>query len=1709
MPISIPKVTLSLSGCLSLVFTFESIMSATSIEFEGEKIQLTFDDVFSYNTNGGNTILSTTEFDGPLRPTPYTSNETYELQLGRGDWHVLQDEPAFTYAPTERDVSLTYHIEFSTLHHIENSHHNEPQGVASEMVYRLALVRKQDVLPTVGEISSITSTCAYNSTLNRVPAFTEAGCNVLEMFHDENEIITSSDAHEMTIVPGPGSASNVDWHKVEINFTVQDRCDDCVLKLVVRQADWISYWGSIMYVANITIERFSVDIPERRFTDGVHERVVIPKPSRIIDATLASDCPYLELGLKLWHDAATWSTGEIPNISDETITLPSNTKVLVTSVSFISTESSPYRIIVVPSTSELIFADESITLHVKEMRVMGKFRVGAAACRVQGPILIGFHGDKDDNYTKGLRVIGGVAEVFGQLHQPSWTRLSSTAFAADSIINVQDVIGGIDGWKIGMQVVIVTGVYEDRAGYFPQNEIRTITSIASDGLSFGVDSALMFRHHGGVEYQSEVALLDRSIQFKGVLTAQNMADGYGGHIIVENGGVGKFSSTKARHMGQQNLIGRYPYHFHMLDVTYPTIGTVVAEVGGVECDLIGTGWTKYVTSIDHEHLLYGDGSMWHTNQPDTSAVFSHTVTRAGVYEILFSKPPDLTEVHGFSSWNGVHLSRNITLTVTQQGIVLQEVSLDFRESDPVDTLKKWNLATLVDLEAGAVNVSLTMSDNYAQLDVFALAAIWVREDRSKLNYVENSVITESFYRCITIHGTNNVRLSSNVAYDIRGHCYYLEDGVEERNTIEYNLASFIHPIGSAAAGGAQVGTVFYEDDEVRQPADHAAAGYYITNARNYFYGNAASGGWTGFSFPNLPLPVGNHHGLDFKWFNPMQRKELTFDGNSAHSAGQDWINGMCMYVGGRLTVQESGLLRYHTGRNTRQTLDVNHQSSYNEFSNLLVFLCRRGVNHWGSDVDIVNYEAIDVAQGAVLFGQAYLKHALIQAQSSNIASTITSHLGFQFYDTWTKTMLDDVIFRSFKFVDQGIEEHTERAGYTNRVIDPMDHSDTFKPQGISAVRNITFEDTDERAIFDFAGVDTGAGYMYNHISVDGTLAGRTNYSIVGSKTTWWNLGEQCELHPVWNTWVCEASPEGTVASLDVSFDGFTREDWEFSTIESHRHIGYVCQQSVEDVGSGKLPNQDKTLSECMIITKNPTTTGVANRVWFWYFFGAGVAKYGTDGLLAWDAAPASFQINNVQISRNQFVIIAIPYPRTMDLSDFNVHLFAPYHGADEIAIPHADSLAHILTPTEKVKDNIDYVVDCATLLCNVSNVGPLFFWDQAAGMMYLRVIDARYYLQRFLRNGQTSIQDYSFKRDGMSLNSINNLVYHRVRVNCIDDDALNSKACIVKQNMLPAAARPSGDSCQVATPWRILPARLDITNTLVFAWQVPNAQGPAFDDGPFKIQRGAVLSLSMSNGFDVIQLFDQNRFDGCDTLDSVSLHSYSSDGPSFDITLSSIGHYFFASTASCNSGVKLHVIVLDDVVAGATPTNTAPPINNVDGFRLPTHMTCGSWAHCGFNNSTTGTFQLTFRQTADTDNDTASWNWQNHNAHNDTHQQYSSLDQLEDYRLDSGEFVFELSWPSNSHESRTIVWSQTSNPIETHAVTNFTLLEDTTNSLVPFTGLAMSTSQFAFLDGNVGQRWWYYAIGVNRLWPDHMGGKGIPAFNRVAAISVELRVLNC
>ena len=52
-----------------------------------------------------------------------------------------------------------------------------------------------------------------------------------------------------------------------------------------------------------------------------------------------------------------------------------------------------------------------------------------------------------------------------------------------------------------------------------------------------------------------------------------------------------------------------------------------------------------------------------------------------------------------------------------------------------------------------------------------------------------------------------------------GYCYYLEDGVEEYNTISFNLAAFIHMLGTPARGNGQTTPLVYQSEDITLPAD--------------------------------------------------------------------------------------------------------------------------------------------------------------------------------------------------------------------------------------------------------------------------------------------------------------------------------------------------------------------------------------------------------------------------------------------------------------------------------------------------------------------------------------------------------------------------------------------------------------------------------------------------------------------------------------------------------------------------------------------------------------------------------------------------------------------------------------------------------------------------------------------------------------------------
>jgi hypothetical protein len=280
-------------------------------------------------------------------------------------------------------------------------------------------------------------------------------------------------------------------------------------------------------------------------------------------------------------------------------------------------------------------------------------------------------------------------------------------------------------------------------------------------------------------------------------------------------------------------------------------------------------------------------------------------------------------------------------------------------------------------------------------------------NRSGVNsYIRDSAVWKSYYRCVSVHGTWGAEVSSNVAHDVIGHCFYLEDGVEEENLFQFNLASLVHPLFAGASnsmGGSnyfpatgpgasqEFSSYLGVSPTLLLPADGTASGFYITNARNRFIGNAASGGWSGFQFPTLQEPIGMHRGSGLP--PPRLRPTLEFRGNTAHSSGFFWSAAGCIYVGGGLFYPSAAdaNLAYNPGRSSTfracgtdiASAACSSAHSLTMFNDTKVFLCYMGIQHWGSWPEIIGFEAHDVMKAANVFGTAWIDNMLVTCRTRN------------------------------------------------------------------------------------------------------------------------------------------------------------------------------------------------------------------------------------------------------------------------------------------------------------------------------------------------------------------------------------------------------------------------------------------------------------------------------------------------------------------------------------------------------------------------------------------------------------------------------------------------------------------------------------------------------------------------------------------------------
>src|SRR5215208_2836561 len=175
---------------------------------------------------------------------------------------------------------------------------------------------------------------------------------------------------------------------------------------------------------------------------------------------------------------------------------------------------------------------------------------------------------------------------------------------------------------------------------------------------------------------------------------------------------------------------------------------------------------------------------------------------------------------------------------------------------------------------------------------------WHLVGDAKDQYIKNASIHDTYSRCVTVHGTNFLRVENNVTYNTVGHCFFLEDGIEHGNEFVRNLAIQIkcHPSKACVPSNlAANGELTENRQTIRQvsmsgkdtllPSDNTVAAYWITNPDNSFVGNVAAGSDENGFWLSLPEhPNGQFLNTEIsKSIWPRRTNIREFRDNVAHS----------------------------------------------------------------------------------------------------------------------------------------------------------------------------------------------------------------------------------------------------------------------------------------------------------------------------------------------------------------------------------------------------------------------------------------------------------------------------------------------------------------------------------------------------------------------------------------------------------------------------------------------------------------------------------------------------------------------------------------------------------------------------------------------------------------------------------------------------------
>ncbi|MBO9574866.1 MAG: G8 domain-containing protein [Sphingobium sp.] len=430
-------------------------------------------------------------------------------------------------------------------------------------------------------------------------------------------------------------------------------------------------------------------------------------------------------------------------------------------------------------------------------------------------------------------------------------------------------------------------------------------------------------------------------------------------------------------------------------------------------------------------------------------------------------------------------------------------------------------------------------------------------------YIRNAAIHDTFSRCVTVHGTDNLKIENNVTFNTVGHCFFLEDGIEHGNAFIKNLAiqTKCHPTldcvpTNLAANGEK--DPKYADRQAFSkasfhgntllPSDNTVASYWITNPDNSFIDNVAAGSDENGFWLSLPMhPQGAFKDSEAsKTIWPRRTPLRAFRGNVAHSNFDGFMFDRNIYEDNTFGTATIPFLPLKNPADLESEVVESHFESLTSYKNRNGGLWGRGDLFVYSNAKFAD-NAIGMTQAAGDIGSsrfhARLVDSLVVGETDNIGNPTTPEEK-AYGRSLPKRQIPDFPIRGYEYYDyRGEVVNTTFVNFQDNKVRKTGALSflLFTSAGLSTGSSISgakfvnakpvyFPKFDTR--FDN---DNRGGNAYRTLSIhdlDGSVTGIPDSHIM------LNDGENdsvvtdnsCEIHPTWNASVCK----GDVGRLNLS-----------------------------------------------------------------------------------------------------------------------------------------------------------------------------------------------------------------------------------------------------------------------------------------------------------------------------------------------------------------------------------------------------------------------------------------------------------------------------------------------------------------------------------------------------------------------------------------------